>query len=251
MRQRSIRRGVRLSFRSLLVAVAAVLLTATQADAVTPGQYNFAASGGASFTFLTSGNLVPPNTTADDILYYLSTTGSGIHRLPFALHLYNQSYTNIAVSTNGNVQPGVTSPGGNSTFSNDCLPTAQFGRPAVLPFWDDLFFDSGDTSHGFMEGVFVRTSGSAPHRKFLVSWQGHFFSASSDLVLAQVVFTEGSQTVRYIYGLGSSNNTHPNSGGASATIGIQSKQQLSATQWSCNTPNAVFSGLKLTGVHSG
>src|SRR5690348_7097627 len=180
----TIRRGVRLSFRSLLVAAVVVVLTATQADAATTGHYNFAAQGGQSFTFLTSNNLVPPNTTADDVLYYLSTTGSGIHRLPFPLHLYNQVYQNIAVSTNGNVQPGQVSPGGTAAFSNTCLPSATFGKPAVLPFWDDLFFDSGDTSHGFMEGVFVRTSGSAPHRRFLISWQGHFFNAASALVLA-------------------------------------------------------------------
>jgi hypothetical protein len=230
------------------VAVAAVILTATQASAVTTGHYNFAASGGASFAFLTSNNLVSGQ--ADDALYYLTTTGSGVHRLPFALHLYNQTYKNIAISTNGNVQPGVISPGGTTAFTNTCLPSATFGKPAVLPFWDDLFFDSTDTSHGFMEGVFVRTSGSAPHRKFLISWQGHFFSASSALVEAQVVFNEGSQTVQYIYGL-SGSSTNPESGGSSATIGIQSKQQLSSTQWSCNTANAVFSGLKLTGVHSG
>lgn len=250
MRQHTIRRGVRLSFRSALVAVAIVVLTATQAGAVTTGTYAIAKTTGASFTFLTSGNLVPPNSQADDVLYYLSTTGSGINRLPFALHLYNQSYTNIAVSTNGNVQPGVISPGGSATFSNDCLPTGQVGKPLVAPFWDDLFFDSGDTSHGFMEGVFVRTSGTAPNRKFMVSWQGHFFSASSALVEAQVIFTEGSQTVRYIYGLNGT-STNPQSGGSSATIGIQSKQQLSFTQWSCNQANAVGSGVKLTLTHSG
>ena len=248
MRQSRVRRGVRLSIRSLLVAGAVVVLTATQADAVTTGHYNFAASGGASFTFLTSGNLV--SGVADDSLYYLSTTATGIHRLPFALHLYNQTYTNLGIDTNGNVRPGLANGAGSSTFSNDCLPTAQVGKPLVAPFWDDLFFDSTDTSHGFTEGVFVRTSGTAPHRRFMVSWQGHFFSASSALVEAQVIFTEGSQTVQYLDALNGS-STNPQSGGSSATIGIQSKQQIDSTQWSCNTANAVFSGLKLTAVHSG
>jgi hypothetical protein len=246
LRLSAVRSWPRRVVTAFTAVVAAVILTATQASAVTTGHYSFAASGGASFQFLTSGNLV--SGTADDVIFHLSTTASGIHRLPFALHLYNQTYTNLAVSTNGNVQPGTTT--GNSTFSNDCLPTSQFGRPLVAPFWDDLFFDSNDTSHGFMEGVFVRTSGTAPHRKFLISWQGHFFSASSSLVLAQVLFTEGSQNVQFVYGLNGS-TTNPQSGGSSATIGIQSKQQLSFTQWSCNQANAVFSGLKLTAVHSG
>jgi hypothetical protein len=219
-------------------AACVVLLTAVPAAAVGPGSYTIAASTGAAFVQLTANNEVSGQ--ADDVLYYLSTTGSGLHKLPFPLHLYNQSYTNIAISTNGNVQPGVVSPGGTTAFTNACLPTTTFGRSAVLPFWDDLFFDSTDTSHGFTEGVFIRTSGTAPHRKFLVSWQGHFFSASSTLVEAQVTFTEGSQNVVYVYG---------RSGGDSATIGIQSKQQLSSTQWSCNTPNAVASGQKLTLTH--
>jgi hypothetical protein len=250
----ALRRWPRRTLTSLGVGVAVVVLTATQASAVSPGHYTIGHSSGASFQFLTSGNLVPPNTTADDDLYYLSTTGSGIHRLPFALHLYNQTYQNAAISTNGNVQPGVPSGGGTSAFSNNCLPTTTFGRPAVLPFWDDLFFDSGDTSHGFMEGVFVKTSGSAPHRKFVVSWQGHHFNDASGTVLAQAIFQEGSQTVNYVYLIGNASNAF--SAGSSATIGIQSKQQLSSTQWSCGTdssphPNAISSGLKLTLTHSG
>jgi len=225
------------------VAVAAVILTATQASAVSPGHYAINGTNGATFPFLTSGNLV--SGAADDVLFYLSTTGTGIHKLPFALHLYNQSYTNVAISTNGNVQPGVTSPGGTAAYNNTCLPTTATGRPLVAPFWDDLAFDSNDTSHGFMEGVFVRTTGSAPHRKFTVSWQGHLFSINNTnpLVAAQVTFAECSQTVVYVYGL---------NGGSGATVGIQSKQQLSFTQWECNgNPTTVFSGEKLTLTHSG
>jgi len=224
------------------VAIALLLVfTASPADAVTaPGHYTISATGGAAFVQLASGNLVSGQ--ADDVTFLLSTTGTGLHRLPFALHLYNQTYTNAIVSTNGNIQPGVTS--GSTAFSNNCLPTSTFsGRPSVLPFWDDLFFDSNDTSHGFMEGVFVRTSGSAPHRKFLVSWQGHLFSDAGALVQAQVTFQEGSQTVTYVYG---------RNGGGSATVGIQAKQQLSSTQWTCNSGSgtAVTSGMRLTFLHS-
>lgn len=248
MPQHTIRRGTRLGVRGLLVAAAIIVLTATQADAVDTGHYAIAKSTGASFTFLTSGNLV--SGTADDSLYYLSTTSSGIHRMPFALHLYNQTYTVMGIDTNGNARPGLPNGAGTSAFSNDCLTTTQIGRPLVAVFWDDLFFDSNDTSHGFMEGVFVHTSGTAPHRNFTISWQGHFFNSSSALVLAQVIFHEGTQTVTYVYGL-SGSSTSPQSGGSSATIGIQSKQQLSATQWSCDQANAVASGVKLTLTHSG
>src|SRR3954469_2987081 len=124
MHQPTIRRGARLSFRSVLVAGAIVVLTATQANAVAPGHYTINATGGATFAQLNSNNLAPG--PVDDQLFYLSTTGSGLHRLPFALHLYNQTYTNAAVSSNGNVQPGQVSPGGTAAFSNNCLPSGTF-----------------------------------------------------------------------------------------------------------------------------
>jgi hypothetical protein len=112
----------------------------------------------------------------------------------------------------------------------------------VAPYWDDLFFESDDMSHGFTEGVFLKTKGSAPHRKFTVSWQGHEFGAGGALVQAQVVFTQRSQTFKMIYGL---------NGGGSATIGTQSAQGNNTAQWSCNSGgNAIVSGQKLTFVHS-
>jgi hypothetical protein len=243
MRQRTIRRGARLSVRGLLVAAAIVVLTATQADAFSPGTYSISHSSGATFALLSSNNLV--SGAADDVLYYLSTTSTGIHKLPFALHLYNQTYPNIGIDTNGNVRPGLPAGSGSSVYNNDCLTTMQVGRPLVAVFWDDLAFDSNDTSHGFTEGVFVRTTGTAPHRNFTVSWQGHLFTINNTnpLVLAQVIFHEGSQTVNYVYGL---------NGGSGATIGIQSKQQLSSTQFECNgVPTTVTSGEKLTLTHSG
>ncbi len=223
-----------------LVGVAVALLmvvTAGPASAAGPGFYTIASTNGATFSQLASGNLV--SGTADDVLYHLSTTGAGLNRLPFALHLYNQTYVNLAVSTNGNVQPGTTA--GNSAYSNNCLPSATFAQPVVMPFWDDLYFDSNDTSHGFTEGVFVKTSGTAPHRKFLVSWQGHRFDDAGTLVMAQVIFQEGVQTVVFVYG---------RNGGDSATIGIQSKQQLSSTQYTCNSnAPAVAAGQKLNLLH--
>jgi hypothetical protein len=235
-----LQRWPRRAATSLSVGAAVLVLTATQASAVTTGSYNIISSSGASFQLLTTGNLA--NGVSDDQLYYLSTTGSGLTRLPFPLHLYNQTYQNAAISSNGNVQPGVTPGGANSVYANSCLPTSSFSRPAVMPFWDDLYFNTADTTEGYMEGIFLKTSGAAPHRKFLVSWQGHRFNDAGARVLAQAIFTEGSQTVTFVYGL---------PGGASATVGIQSKQQLSYTQWSCNISTAVSSGLKLTLNHSG
>jgi hypothetical protein len=234
--------GRRLTSRGLVVAAAGLmlLLTAEPALAVGTGSYTITHRTGATFVQLSSSNLV--TTTSDDVLYYLSTTGTGLARLPFPLHLYNQVYTKAAISSNGNIQPGITSPQGVFGFTNDCLSSPTFGRSAVLPFWDDLYFDVSHTSNGYTEGIFLRTTGTAPHRTFLVSWQGEFFQNPTSQILAQVTFSEGSQNVVYVYG---------RSGGGSATIGIQAKQLLSSTQYTCNSGSAtaVTSGLKLTLTH--
>jgi hypothetical protein len=204
---------------------ALVLLTAAQALAAAPlGTYDISGTTtGSTFTVLSRGNLV--HGLVDDQLFFLSTTGSGLHRLPFPLRLYNQTYQNIAISSNGNVQFGVLPGQGSTEFRNDCLTTAAFGHPALLAYWDDLFFDSADTSRGFPQGIFTRVSGTAPHRTFLISWQGEENHDQALSALAQAFFTEGSPNVTVIYGT---------TGALSATIGIQAKQQLISSQWSCN-----------------
>src|SRR4051812_41810922 len=65
---------------SLCVGAAVLVLTATQASAVTTGHYAISSSTGASFQLLTSNNLA--HGVVDDQLFYLSTTGSGLARLP-------------------------------------------------------------------------------------------------------------------------------------------------------------------------
>jgi hypothetical protein len=179
---------------------------------------------------------------ADDDLFFLSTAGRGLARLPFPLHAYDQTYRNVAVDSNGVVVLGVTDTGTmRAQDVNQCMPTGVFGHPAIAPYWDDLDFRTADTSHGFPDGIFTKTSGRAPHRTFVVSWQGEEL-LTHRTVLAQVAFHEGTQNLSFTYGT---------DGGASATVGIQSKQQLSSDQWSCNTGStaSVTSGLRISLVH--
>lgn len=226
-----------------LAALASILalMALPGSAAATLGNYTINAGSGATFSLLTAHNLV--SGAADDALYYLSTTAPGLQGLPFPIKAYNHTYRNIAVSTNGNVQLGVVSPGGTTAYNNNCLPTATFPTATIMPYWDDLAFDSNDTTHGFTEGVFRQTLGKAPHRRFIISWQGHEFSInnSNPLVFAEVIFREGSQNFTFVYGLNE---------GATATIGVQSAQQQTSAQWTCNS-TAVTSGQSLTFVHSG
>jgi hypothetical protein len=227
--------------RSAAVAVAAaasaIVLTATAASAAGPGFY--ALTGGkAAFQVLSSGNLAPAAT--EDAAFGLSTTGSGLNRLPFPLHAYNQVYKFAVVGTNGFVELGVTVEDGAAAPQNDCpLPSPQFGHPALMPYWDALFFGGPGAGHSFPDGVFVQTSGAAPHRTLVISWQGASRETGAP-VLAQVVFSEGAQNFSFRYGA---------PGGLSATIGVQSKEQITADEWACNKTGTVTKGLRIAATH--
>lgn len=225
---------------------AAVLLTAANPGATAasgdPGTYGIVPGAGTYAAMSgTSNNLLPGGGTGSQ-LFYLSTTSTGILRLPFQLHLFNQFYANIAISGNGNVQPGITSPGGTADLGNGaCPPTNAFsGKPAVLPFWAELVYPGGSTS-----GIFVRTQGTAPHRTFTVAWQGVFGGSFVSSVNAEVIFREDSQDVTYLYGTVTPQENL-------VTIGIQSKQVLSWAARYCGGAGIYPSnGTKLTLRHFG
>lgn len=222
-------------------ALAAVVLTGTAASAAGPGFYTLSGTPAATtFQPLKTGNLVDQE--ADDSLWLVSTSGSGLGRLPFLVHAFDQTYQQIGIDSNGNVRLGANAAMPLPQDHNQCLPTdTSFGSPVLAAYWDDLVFRTADASHGFPDGVFVRTSGAAPHRKFTVSWQGVELLTQRP-VLAQLVLAEGSQTMTFVYGT---------DGGASATVGVQSKQRLTSTGWTCDTGanDSVTAGLRITATH--
>lgn len=216
---------------ALMAAAPVAQAAAPAAQAAPEGHYAVSANGGATFALLNSNNLFPSG--ADDAIVTLSTTSAGALRLPFPVRIYGVSKSSMVVSSNGNIQFFSAA----NTFTNDCLPTSILPGRMLAVFWDDLFMDAAAG-----QGVFTRTSGASPHRKFIVSWQARQFSSTGDQVRAQVVFTEGSQNIRMVYGA---------NGGGSATVGLQAHNTGPATQWTCNsgTTNAVVSGLRLDFLH--
>lgn len=220
-------------------AAAAVLMTATAASAAGPGFYALSGTPGATFQQLKTGDLV--NIDTDDSLFPLSTSGQGLGKLPFPVHAYDQTYQNLVVDSNGNIRLGANAGRQLSQDHEQCLPSTVFGVPVIAVYWDDLDFRTADTSHGFPDGIFTRTAGTAPHRTFTVSWQGEELDTHRS-VLAQVTFAEGSQKLTFVYGT---------DGAASATVGVQSKEQLSSTEWTCDSgaTDAVTAGLRIVATH--
>jgi hypothetical protein len=239
-------RGLRLF--ALVGVVSAIGLAFWAAPAfAAQGSYSVTQQDGIGFPLLSTRNLVT-TPTADDVLYRVGTTMSGAAHMPFSVKAYNTSYSKLTISSNGNVQFGVCCSGGNAVFTNAALPAADFPKPAFAVFWDDLYYVPGDTGHFFREGIFTKVSGSAPHRRFVISWQGHSFNSEAYFVLAQVVFNEGSQTVQFRYGASDLQGTF----NPSETIGVQGTGGVAApsTQVAFNPPFAATSlGRQYTFTH--
>lgn len=180
-----------------------------------------------------TGNAIVPGTTlvpgsrGDDV------TASVV--LPFNYMAYGNSYANLIVSSNGNIQ---FSGAGNAAFGNTCpLPTGtNLGAPFFMPHWDDLL-----TNLNAGDGIFTSTSGTAPNRIFNIEWRGALFSTGAAVNFEARLY-EGQQRVDFIYG-----NVGGN--GGSASIGVQGAPAPTTlfTSYSCNTV-ATSAGLGLSFV---
>jgi len=135
--------------------------------------------------------------------------------LPFPVQIYEQTFTNAYISSNGNIQFGSS----DSAFGNDCLPVFIF-RYADIPFWADLY--TGDTT---TQGVFTQVTGNAPTRVFHVQWRANTCCTNGAALNFESRFHEGSNRVDHVYGPMA--NT-----GTIATTGIQ-RDRGTALQYSC------------------
>lgn len=144
---------------------------------------------------------------------------------PFAIKFAgnSQGYTKLYVSSNGtisftnNLNPG---------YLNRSLPVSQL-TTLVTPYWDDL------TPSGTNSNIYYATTGISPNRHFILEWRNMKQYNASGSGTFQVIFYEGSSTIKFNYLDTNFNNTSYNSG-ASATVGVQTSPSL-ATQYSYNS----------------
>src|SRR5205807_9749665 len=87
--------------------------------------------------------------------------------LPFSYTLYDQTFTSINLSSNGNAQFTTVA----TDFTNVCLPWTAHNY-TIFPYWDDLYL----VNSGF--GIFTSTSGTAPNRIFNIEWRAQYFPGS-------------------------------------------------------------------------
>jgi hypothetical protein len=157
--------------------------------------------------------------------------------LPFPVSIYGVLHSNTWVSSNGNLQFG-SQP--STAYSNGCLPTSSLSSPVLAPYWDDLVLRPNPASP---DGVFTVTVGSAPHRKFAISWRGVDYATQESAVRFEIVFSEGKPYFDFVYSDGD---------GYSSTIGVQKSSTGPATEFLCNPGkhNVVTPGEKLRFTYS-
>ena len=142
--------------------------------------------------------------------------------LPFPYTLYDQSFTSINLSSNGNAQFTTT----DATFTNQCLPWLTHNY-TIYPYWDDLYL----VNSGF--GIFTSISGTAPNRIFNIEWRAQYFPGSGSAGFELRLY-EGQPRFDVIYGTVSNGNT-------SATAGVQ-RDNTFFTQYFCNGSGGAATG---------
>lgn len=117
--------------------------------------------------------------------------------LPFNFTFYGVSYDKVRVSTNGTVQFGAAVPTGNPgsfSWTPQAIPTAGGNLDNFIAFpWFDQ--DPGSTPFGTIR-YFVQ--GTAPNRKFVISYEAVKSFSSSDLNTSQVILNENTNAVDLI-----------------------------------------------------
>ena len=174
---------------------------------------------GNQYTIAQIGGSIVPGTT--DIGNHGDDTVTTI-ALPFAYTLYDQSFTSINLSSNGNAQFTTSA----TDFTNQCLPWLTHNY-TIYPYWDDLYL----VNSGF--GIFTSISGTAPNRIFNIEWRAQYFPGSGSAGFELRLY-EGQTRFDVIYGAVDNGNT-------SATAGVQ-KNDTVFTQYFCNGTGGAATG---------
>ena len=142
--------------------------------------------------------------------------------LPFSYTLYDQAFTSVNLSSNGNAQFTTT----DAAFTNQCLPSAAHNY-TIYPYWDDQYL----VNSGF--GIFTSVSGTAPNRIFNIEWRAQYFPGSGNANYELRLY-EGQTRFDVIYGTISNGNT-------SATAGVQ-KDDTNFDEYFCNGAGGAATG---------
>jgi hypothetical protein len=90
----------------------------------------------------------------------------------FPLGIYGKTAATVQVGNNGYIAIGPT-PAASDGYNNVNLSGMPSPTPnAHFPFWDDIFFQQGET-----HGIFYQYEGTTPNRSLTFEWYGTKYSA--------------------------------------------------------------------------
>jgi hypothetical protein len=142
--------------------------------------------------------------------------------LPFLFTLYDQTFTSVNLSSNGNAQFTTT----DTAFTNVCLPWIGHNY-TIFPYWADLY----TVNSGF--GIYTSITGAPPNRIFNIEWRAQYFPGTGTANF-EIRLYEGQTRFDVIYGTATNGNT-------SATAGVQRDDNCFA-QYFCNGSGGLPTG---------
>jgi hypothetical protein len=166
----------------------------------------------SNYTYTTGTGGIEPGTVdignhCDDCATYIT--------LPFPIKLYDQTFNNATIASNGNIQFVTT----DFAYGNACLPVPIF-EYGIIAYWDDLTTSCPNC------GIYTSVSGDAPDRIFNVEWRSQVLGVNT-AARFEIRLYEGQDKFDLVYG-------NVIDAGRSATIGVQ-RDMGAFTQYSCNT----------------
>ena len=201
--------------------------TAEASDSGDPGQ-----SISAEFTI----NILPSYAVSDGAYGWIDAQNGGTRisfagddsaerlDLPFVFTYYGEQFDSVQVSTNGYLVFGESNA---QRLRNQPIPDPDDPNGLVAALWDDLSPDVG-------QGVWVRTVGDAPNRRFVVSWIDAARFNQIGAATFQIILEEGRNEIVFQYQDVSFDDGRYDYG-ASATIGLESTSGTIGIEFSHDT----------------
>jgi hypothetical protein len=220
--------------KSKLIAILSLSLSASMANATTVTNGGYTATDNVPYQW---NELANPNKTpiagATRVLGNDDDSKTSAINLGFNFTLFNQSYSQVFITSNGLLTFG------SSTTNNVNTGLGQSLSFSAMPFVAVAWNDWTTTPSG-TDGVYYKTSGVAGSQTFTVEWRNtkHYDKTGESnpgLASFEAVLHEGSNAIDLRY---SSMNTAGNAAnGASATAGIRNVDAYlngQYLQWSSN-----------------
>ncbi|MCW3103352.1 MAG: hypothetical protein JWO09_1792 [Bacteroidetes bacterium] len=215
--------------------------TATPATLCAGGNSQLDAAAGATSSYTVSSPafaaqscLANPGPTGDDNV-------QGGNAIGFGFNYFGRTYTQFAISTNGNIQLGdgsgsVGNPAYSNAWTDAAIPNTSTPNNLIALAWDDWLTSSGEITWG--------TTGTAPNRKLVVCFNTTGRGAgSADTLNGQIVLEEMTNKIylniikKGVQAANTATQGIEDATGSAASIAVAGRNN---TAWSATNSSRVF-----------